>query len=350
MIHRLTRLSVLALALSHSALAAEPSTGTVTTTGAGPAVEKKKEDGPTYKFNALLQAWTVSDNSSNAPASLNFRLRRAELKLSGNVVPEMRYFVMADPAKAITSQSKDNPTADNRVLQDLGVGVTVVPGLEVVAGQFKILTTAEGLSSSAELLFPERSVTTRAYGDKREPGLMVQYTGDGFKIGAMASNGQGTNIDANKTEKDLSLRGDVTVVKNLTAGAFVQLGDLTYDRKGAYGVNARFSPTRELNVGAEFDAGRLAGVSSYGFVFDAGYLVTPTLQPVLRHEFFKMDSSKATLSQQTTVGINYLLFRNQAKLQAALSVLTNMTGNNGTAKVASGVNGPAATLVFQASI
>lgn len=319
----------------------------VPSTASSPAgtLETKAQGGPGYKFNALLQAWSVSDNTSGAAANLNFRLRRAELKLSGNVAPEMRYFVMADPAKAI------NPQGDAKVLQDLGIGVTVAPGLEVVAGQFKILTSAEGLSSSAELLLPERSVTSRFYGDRREPGLMISYQSGDYKVAAMASNGQGSNTDSAKTVKDLSLRADVNVTKELTAGAFVLLGDFEYAKRGSFGVNARVSPMRDLSVGAELDAGRVNGINNAGLVADIAYLMTREIQAVVRHELFKPNTAKGDVAQQSSVGVNYLLAKHNAKLQAALGYLSNLKGENGSPKTLTvGANGPLATLVFQAAL
>ena len=117
------------------------------------------KDEMSFKGNALLQAWTIDDNTVHpGTPSLNFRLRRAELKASGQVVPGARYFVMLDPAKAIRADA-----ADNRVLQDLGLVYTIVPGVDVTAGQFKLLTNAEGLASSVELLLPERSRPSRLW-------------------------------------------------------------------------------------------------------------------------------------------------------------------------------------------
>lgn len=132
-------------------------------------------DAVSYKFNALLQAWTVSDRAASSQNTLNFRLRRAELKLSGNAGSTVRYFVMADPAKTIHPDAQK--PQDGKILQDFGVGFTLVPGLEVVAGQFKILTNAESLSSSAELIIPERSAVARVFGDVRD--LIGFYFEDG---------------------------------------------------------------------------------------------------------------------------------------------------------------------------
>ena len=47
---------------------------------------------------------------------------------------------------------------------------------EVEAGQFKTLQTYEGNISSSALLFAERSQLGRAFGDKRDHGIVGSYT------------------------------------------------------------------------------------------------------------------------------------------------------------------------------
>jgi hypothetical protein len=105
------------------------------------------------KFDLLLQAWTLNDTTSTGP-KLNFRMRRAEIKFSGSVADDSRWFVMIDPTKSlrISTTGTLTSTNDNKVLQDLGVAFSITPELEIIAGQFKIPTTAEGLESSGELL------------------------------------------------------------------------------------------------------------------------------------------------------------------------------------------------------
>jgi len=297
------------------------------------------------KINALLQAWSLEDTSAVVTPQLNFRLRRAELKLSGSPVENTRYFLMVDPAKSI------NPAAgDGKILQDLGVGFTVAPGLEILAGQFKTLTTAEGLDSSSALVFPERSLVGRTFGDRREPGIMLGYTTKGYKLGAMFSNGQGPNADATTDTKDLSVRADVNVATGLSVGAFGLFGDFEYNKKGRWGVNTKWSPSESTTVGVEFAMGRTNGVNNYGVVGDIGYNVTQEIQPVARYEILRVDTDQDAVAQQASLGVNYLFFKNTAKVQAAYSYLQNLAGNNGSPKVAMGSYGHLVTLAFQMAI
>lgn len=180
---------------------------------------------------------------------------------------------------------------------------------------------------------------------------MVAYTGKGYKVAAMVSNGQGANTDSTKTAKDFSARVDVSVIKAVSVGAYAQLGDFQYAKRGSWGINTRVIPVRDLILGAELDIGRTNGINNAGVVFEAAYLVTDQLQPIVRHELFKADVDRPAVSQQTTLGVNYLVLKNTAKLQAALSLLNNMKGDNGSPRTLSaGANGTLFTVVFQAAI
>lgn len=295
------------------------------------------------KFNSLFQVWAVDDLRAQTNPQLNFRLRRAELKLSGSVIPEMDYFLMVDAAKALRANG------DNRMIQDLGIALRPSELFELMLGQFKTLTTAEGLASSSELLFPERSFTGRFFGDRREPGLLVRFKQPMWKLGAMASNGEGTNADAVRNTKDLSLRLDLTPDPAWQMGAFVLLGDFVFDRKGAWGVNLKYAhPT--IVARTEFAAGRTNGVNSLGWTGEAGYSVTEQWQPAVRYEVFKPVTEQAQTSQQVSLGVNYYLLRNQAKLQSEISYLHNFTGNMGQAQTQAGYYGPMVTFALQAAI
>ncbi|MEK7356287.1 MAG: porin, partial [Bdellovibrionota bacterium] len=120
------------------------------------------------KLGLLLQYWLVNDSTGT---NLNNRLRRAEIKLAGSVAENTRWFVMVDPAKTMRTGAIAQ-TNDNKILQDLGIGFSVCPEIEVLFGQFKTPTTAEGLDSTSELLFVERAYFARTFGDRREPGVM----------------------------------------------------------------------------------------------------------------------------------------------------------------------------------
>ncbi len=190
---------------------------------AGSLAAQEKTFTPTIKFSGLLQAWTTQMldnnlrlNATGSPysnVSGNFKentiaLRRAEIKLSGDIVPNVSWELMIDPS---ISTSASNPS----ILQDLALIYKPVGGLEVRVGQFKGYQTLEGMTSSADLMFAERSMMGVRFGDKRDRGIIGSYGfGDpkGFrsKLSAGFFNGN-TQFAAGKSNdlnaaKDLVLR------------------------------------------------------------------------------------------------------------------------------------------------
>jgi hypothetical protein len=303
------------------------------------------------KINALLQTWAVGDDSNPAGSTLNFRIRRAEIKLSGSLVEKTRYFVMVDPAKSLSLSSTGtlSATNDNKILQDIGVGFSPVANFEILMGQFKTPTTAEGLTSSGELLLPERSLSGRTFGDKRRPGLMVSYTDESLgKLSAMVSNGQNTNVDAGPNTKDLNLRYEVKPLSFLKVGAFVVLGDFKYDRKGTMGANAEVT-WEDLIIGGEYATGRDSGVLSHGFETHLAYSLTAELQAVVRFDLYQANKSAAFAGKMETLGLNYNLVKNKVRIMTAVSSLQNINGGaNGSPSASSLSNGKNSTLVISA--
>ena len=156
--------------------------------------------------------------------------------------------------------------------------------------------------------------------------------------------------DAKSDTKDLSLRAEVTPVKGWVVGAYGLFGDFKYDKKGRWGANTRYS-VGALSVGGEYQMGRDSGVVGLGFAGDVAYLLTEQFQAVYRYEVLKGNVKASLLSQAHTVGVNYLLYKHNAKVQAAIANLNNMNGgSNGSSAAASGVNGNLLTLAFQMAI
>src|SRR5512141_487609 len=167
------------------------------------------------KFGLLLQAWYVTDDSplaiptgtstsstlGNYIGANTFRLRRAEMKLNGKVNKDWAFEVMIDPSKAITPQTANT---DAKILQDLAVTFTGLRGWELSLGQKKITLTEEGVRSSSELDFPERSQIVRAVSDRRETGFFFKGdVAEPVTLYGSVTNGPASNTldDSNDTIK-----------------------------------------------------------------------------------------------------------------------------------------------------
>ncbi len=293
----------------------------------------------TAKINLLLQSWAYDDTTA-ATTKFNFRMRRAEIRFSGSLAENTRWFVMADPAKNLVA------AGDNKILQDLGVAYAITPNLEFILGQFKIPTTAEGYEPSAELLFPERTYIARLYGDRRESGAMLAWKESIFRVNAMISSGQKSNIDDTNDKKDLSIRADVLPTDTTKFGVFASGGDYSFGMKSRFGASAR-ATLGELLLKGEGVVARDNGVGAHGWAVDTAYSVSDRFQPAARYETF----DNAGLSPHAvTLGMNYYEAKHGAKIQAAYTLLRDMTGASGSYVPTAGSNGSLFILCFQAAI
>ncbi len=295
------------------------------------------------QMGALLQAWAV--DQTNSPHT-NFRLRRAEFGFQGSVADSTRWFLKVDVAKTLRN-GPITATNDNKILQDFGVGFTVLPGLEILLGQFKTPTTFEGTSSSAELPLPERSLSGRTYGDRREIGLMATYTAGIVKTQMMVSDGGTTNVEDTNDKKDIHFRVEVAPTKELLAGVFTTAGDFSYETKGRIGGNVRYLPITGLTLRGEVVAARDSSVHTTGYMADVAYLVTNEIQPVLRYDGIR---GPVFTGSAATLGVNYLVRSYNARATLAYAHLDNMTDAGGSYTLLNNTHGHVVWLAFQAAL
>ena len=92
------------------------------------------------KFGGLLQGWYVMDDSATGSGSSQlgnstgvntFRLRRAEIKLSGKVTKDWGFEVMIDPTKSPSVTSG----ADGKILQDFAITFAGLEGHDFQLGR-----------------------------------------------------------------------------------------------------------------------------------------------------------------------------------------------------------------------
>lgn len=307
-----------------------------------------------WQPGATLQFWAFGSNQAG-DTQTTLRLRRAELRVKGEIIPKLFAFnVMIDPARALDNNKSTLTTSDGAtvsvnnqgtitILQDYGL-TFMSDYADVTVGQFKIPVSYEGSNSASKLLFPERAVVSRAYGDQRDMGIKIdKKLGKHFYYQAAVFNGEGQNkLDTNK-QKDVAARLEVYPVDGITVGLV-----------GYTGVSHRdSSPTKDrleadfkldlahVLIQAEYIHGwdgatgnaatpRREGAGAYAVV---GYTLFDKLQPVFRIGYYDPDVTKdlqgkagehtnlPTGDEVTTyeLGLNYYLLGDNAKLQAAWS-------------------------------
>lgn len=301
---------------------------------AEPALPERLKVGKSDGFfqpAALLQFWALYDHAESDKRS-TARLRRAEIRVKGEIAPKLvAYHIGIDAAKTLSFGTDAagglTPPQDTSLLQDYFI-TFLSDYADVSLGQFKTQVSLEGFTSSSKTILPERSLVSRAYGDRRDVGLKVEKKlGDHFFYSAGLYNGTGQNRVDNNNEKDVSLRLEVYPVEGLTFGAAGAKtlgerddglardrieGDIRYD---AHDFRAEAEYIRAWD-GVDDDEAGTTRVTGHGAYLALGYTFIDRIQPVLRVGFRNVntDSGDDDVLQQYAAGINYLLRGNEVKL------------------------------------
>jgi hypothetical protein len=305
-------------------------------------------DAISAKFNALVQGWSVSNETTTANDQ-SLRLRRAELKLSGAVMNAPKYFFMVDPAKLIVAPNA-KPIAASNMIQDFGISYAFAPGFEITVGQFKTPTTAEGLDPASDLPLPERSLIGRTVGDKREMGVKAGFKAAMWNATTMVSSGRYLTAAGEGMFHDLDTRVEITPMKGASIGSFLVLGNnFDYDRKGRWGANGRYTIGSAV-LRAEYAQAKDAAVQSHGVTTEVGYWINDNLQPIARYETYSPNQAATASGRAETLGVNYYIRSYFAKLQVAASALQNMAAVNGSPAFVQGANNKEITVALQVAI
>jgi phosphate-selective porin len=301
-----------------------------------PPQQTEKRD--PFRFNGLLQAWFTSGNLSRD----TFRLRRTELKFSGNVTPQLKWTLMFDPAKALsvnTASSFTSPTTvtststvnqASRVLQDAYISYDPFKAAGSDVGQFKLPLGLEGTQGSGSLDTVERALfmTDRARGgafaDVRDTGVQLRGKFDSrFDAFAAVTNGLGeVQNDTDRDEgKALLARTVFRPLKGLhlgVSGAWsTDNGPLRGNRNRLGGEfqlqRSAFKLKSELMSGNDFGIARVGGYAHLGVRAGA-------FEPLFRFDYWDPDVSAENAAANVTerdyiAGVNYYVREHNAKLQ-----------------------------------
>lgn len=365
------------LALSGVAMAEEAKVGK----DAGDAKRIAVGDAGWWRPGALLQGWFVYDGYgeyhgrdkkgvAGVQDGINastFRVRRAELVIKGEIMKQVIFGAMIDPAKVLEAKdtklfgpnSKDPTVTDTvtaklpqgniAVFQDFWVGYTT-EWADVAMGQFKIPVSWEGYNSSSKLLFPERALVSKQFGDKRDLGLKVSKTFKHAGYVAGVWNGSGLNTPDTNNSKDLGLRLEAYPVKGLTVGgvAYYTVGERDDKENANMKIQDRYEvDLRYENYGVLFQAEYLMAndgkadkdsktgdpivkeTGGDGFYVALAYTFLDQFQPAVRFGQLNVNTDKAwherdiskekPLTRQIDAGFNWYIHKNEAKLQLAYS-------------------------------
>ena len=294
------------------------------------------------KFTGLVQGWfAAGDQGFND----TFRMRRAEMRFSGDIMPNVRWSIMFDLAKALSVNSSST-TIDgvpvvrtvginqaSRIFQEAYITLSHFKKANIQFGQFKIPVSHEGLQSSAALDTVERALflTDRArgggLGDARDIGVMAfgpLSDQIDYQLGIFNGAGESQN-DVDQNEQKTAAGRFVfrpSILKGLQIGGSGAFGigtnspSLRRDRLGAELVYTRgsFRIKSELMTGVDGDIHRR------GYYAHFGYRVHPKVEGIFRFDMFDPDIRSETSAASATErdyigGINYFIKENNFKLQ-----------------------------------
>jgi hypothetical protein len=316
-----------------------------------------------------------------------FRLRRAQLKIFGSIVPNaVDYLVILDGAKtlaasevktsldggaATTTTGYRNPGDTSALLEYMITYKS--PYADLSIGEWKTAISYEGTTSSAELLLPERSYTSRYFGDYYDMGAKIEKKFEYVKYAIHMTQGvtgnsptnanvnpsvvgpavvgmpQPNQIDNNR-QKDLTARLEFTPIKGIMVGGagLMSVGQRANQQSTHDIVEADAQIDMEgFLARAEFiwgwqgkTGGGFTRTKSQGMVGSIGYTIAKRIQPVARIGYLNVDATTIQgdrTTQPLTVkfgswyqtdeirsyefGVNYFIDGKYAKVQAAYAYL-----------------------------
>jgi len=294
------------------------------------------------KFNGLIQGWYAAGNQGLRDT---FRLRRTELKFTGQITPKVSWTAMIDPSRAISLNnsfvningtsllSDTSVNQSSRILQDAFITLGYFDSLKANVGQFKVPLSLEGLQSSASLDTVERALflSDRSrggnYGDVRDIGVMIHGPLSGhvdYQLGIFNGSGESQNDLDRNDQKAAAVR--VVVRPPFLSG--LQIGgsgvwgngagpDRT--RRDRFGGEALFSRDK-YRIKSEVMAGVDADIHRLGYYALFAYKLRPTIEAVYRFDSWDPDTRVESTASSVTerdhvLGINYFISENHVKFQ-----------------------------------
>jgi hypothetical protein len=196
---------------------------------------------PAVQIDGFLQIWYL-DGHTITNAHDTYRIRRADLKLSGVISPRVRWRLSFDGAKLLNLTKSTTVVGDStvlrdaavdertRILQEASINVTIVPALRLDVGQQILPLSLEGITASSQIetiqrtMFIEEKVRGGGLADIRDIGAAARGSiGAGYvdyQVGLFNETGDSQNATDQNDQKAAIGR----VAFRLPAFSALQLG------------------------------------------------------------------------------------------------------------------------------
>ena len=252
------------------------------------------------KLGGFFQAWYIASDEQID----QFKIRRAELSLNGDLTDEASFKIMFDLAK------------DTQQLQDLILTLKLL-GHKFSMGQFKRPLSLEGSQTSASKLeVMERADSVRAYGNQRDRGAKVEGKFDPAKLSYIVAifNGEGKNKDTND-QQDLAGMLIFQPIDQLGFYAATYDGskgvDADAQRRNIVGIKFEQGP---LHIRGEYLEGKDANIEGQGWYVLGAYDLSDldiemleNLSLAARYEEWNKDLEDNSEIEVYTIGVQYFL-------------------------------------------
>lgn len=297
-----------------------------------------------------------------------YRLRKADLKFSGEVSPHVRWRIGFDASKVLTLSKSEVAIGDStalsdasvdqrtRILQDAALTVALNKFLSLDVGQQILPLSLEGTISSAYIETIERTlfITERSravgLGDVRDIGASANGSlpfGLEYHLGLFNETGdsQGTTDPNDQKAVVGRVAYHVASIPGLQIGGSGAFEGGPYDaHRERAGTEVQFKTTA-VTLRAESMAARDGGLHRFGWYSLGAWRATRNLQFVARYDSWDRDrSSEASTfdgyERQVVGGTSYLLDGGNAKI--AINVVHQTFPN-----ITSSANGTFALIAFQ---
>ena len=268
--------------------------------------------GAKLRLAGLVQGWFSYSRDANS-----FRLRRTEVKISGEINARTKWTVMLDPVKSTAA------------LQDAFISLQQSPALTVELGQQKLPFGYEGTVSSSRLDTVDRGLfMTRGtgFGDNRDLGVTVRGKSGQFEYAGGVFNGLGESMNTTDKDTEKAVAGRVVfrpravsglhVGGSLSSGTIANLEAARRTRRGLEAAYARglFTARAELALGEDGDTPR------GGYYTQAAIRLARPVQALVRYDVWDPDTrtnaNAATVAERDWIaGLNWNVAGQNALLQ-----------------------------------
>jgi hypothetical protein len=282
--------------------------------GASQTAAPAKDSGPSIKLEGFTQTTMIKTEDNDA---FVFGFERIRFGARGKLNDFMDYRLVVDFVN--TSDETDKSGEEPGIVKFAQVTVKPYKSLRITAGKFKTPIGMEWNTAATKLDFIKRGLL-QALIFHFDTGAMV-YADElgkskfGFAAGAFNSGPNNANAVGDPAEgQDYTVAGKLSVDPIEAFHAQVGFGSALTSIAGQKNVNllsaaVRANLVQKLCLKGEFllrEDAQNAAADGNDFYLQAGYLVHPMFEPVVKYE--KLNVSDAAKDQGTlTFGLNFYL-------------------------------------------